>query len=100
MARKFGNMVPTKTQNFGIVPKVGEQIVSGRHIRDKSMDQAFNRTGGFSETKSLHGYRGYKSKNYDSKSRVGKSESRGEIQFNNVNLRDNTVGPYTAAEHN
>ena len=97
-------MVPTKTQNYGIVPKVGEQIVSGSHIRDSSVDQAImSRTGGFGEKKSLHGYRGYGSKKYaaDTNSKFGKlgrSESINEGPFQH-NLRDNTVGPYTTAEH-
>lgn len=61
------------------MPKVGEQIMSGNNYRDKSMDQIMSRTGGFNETKSLHSYRGYQSKKYDTKSRGGKSVTRDEV---------------------
>ena len=58
-ARKFGSMTGTKLTNPGIVPKAGEQIVSGRHLRDKSFDQGLRKTDSFADAKSLHGYRGY-----------------------------------------
>lgn len=59
------------------------------------MDHIFNRTNSFADTKSLHGYRGYNARKIDSKSRMGKSESRVDAAYNTVNLRDTTVGPYT-----
>lgn len=38
-ARKFGSQAPNKLLNSkGNIPHVGEQIVSGRHLRDKSFD--------------------------------------------------------------
>lgn len=86
-------MAPKKLNPHGIVPQVGEQIVSGRHVRDLSHDQALRKAESFADAKSMSGYRGYSSKKFDTKSNFGKSSKKGD-QFN-ANLRDNTVGPYT-----
>ena len=75
--RKFGSMAPKKF-NPGGITQVGEQIVSGRHIRDKSHDQALRRTESFADAKSMSGYRGYSSKKFDTKSKFGKSSQKGD----------------------
>ena len=68
-----------------------------------SMNKAFkSHTSGFgvgnNETKSLHSYRGYTSKKFDTKSGAGKLTARNN-ESSLPNLRDNTVGPYTQREH-
>ena len=88
--RKFGSMAPKK---FGNLPQVGEQIVGGKHVRDKSHDQSLRKTESFSDAKSMSGYRGYSQKKFDTKSKFGRASQKGDMH--QANLRDQTVGPYT-----
>jgi len=58
--RTFGKYPPSKSYYVGgIVPSVGEQIVSGRYKRDQSTDDAANLKAqmfGKSETQSIYSY--------------------------------------------
>jgi hypothetical protein len=58
------------------------------------MDQAYKTASGFNEVRSLHSYRGYTAKKFDTKSNAGKYTARNN-DSSLPNLRDSTVGPYT-----
>lgn len=62
----------------GNMPNVGEQIISGRHLRDKSFDGSLRKTESFLDSKSLHGYKGFSSKKFDTKSKLAKSSSKAD----------------------